>query len=100
MFSSDETDFESVVDFKFQIREVRKELNKYDGEISGIKAGIKRSIKMKWTGWWRRGGNCDGKKKQECGRRNKNDDMERNWFGFLRSSVLCFVVIIIETASM
>ena len=47
MFSSREPDFETFVAFQFQIREVRKEMKKYDGEISGIKAGIKRSIKMK-----------------------------------------------------
>ncbi|XKL59790.1 hypothetical protein PGB90_000806 [Kerria lacca] len=32
---------------KGQIREVRKELQKYSGEISGIKAGIVKSIKFK-----------------------------------------------------
>lgn len=31
-----------------QIKEVRKELTRYEGEISGIKAGAKRSIKLKY----------------------------------------------------
>ncbi|XP_029678132.1 something about silencing protein 10 isoform X2 [Formica exsecta] len=33
---------------KGAIREVRKELTRYDGEISGIKAGAKKSIKLKY----------------------------------------------------
>lgn len=31
-----------------QIKEVRKELTRYAGEVSGIKAGIKKSIKLKY----------------------------------------------------
>lgn len=32
---------------KGAVREVRKEINRYDGEISGIKAGVKKGIKIK-----------------------------------------------------
>ena len=31
----------------FQIREVRTEMKRYGGEISGIRAGIKRSTKFR-----------------------------------------------------
>jgi hypothetical protein len=30
-----------------QIREVRREINPYGGELSGIRAGVKRGIKLK-----------------------------------------------------
>ena len=39
-----------VLFFVFQIREVRTEVSRYGGELSGIRAGIKRGIKLKWNG--------------------------------------------------
>lgn len=30
-----------------QVREVRKEKTRYSGELSGIRAGVKKSIKLK-----------------------------------------------------
>jgi len=37
----------ALINRRGQIREVRKELNKYGGEASGIRAGVKKSIKLK-----------------------------------------------------
>lgn len=33
--------------FNFQVREPRKEIRRYDGEISGIKVNLSKSIKIK-----------------------------------------------------
>lgn len=33
--------------FLFQVREVRREISRYDGEISGIKASVTKSVKIK-----------------------------------------------------
>lgn len=31
----------------FQVREVRREETRYSGELSGIRAGVKKSVKLK-----------------------------------------------------
>jgi len=36
-----------IVCFSFQISEPRKEIRRYDGEISGIKVNLSKSIKIK-----------------------------------------------------
>lgn len=39
--------YEILKNYFLQVREVRKELTRYAGEISGIKAGVKKGIKLK-----------------------------------------------------
>lgn len=38
-----------ITDYLCQVREVRREETRYSGEWSGIRAGVKRSVKFKWS---------------------------------------------------